>query len=622
VYSVEVPVLQRLSGSRLSGLSIATRMAWSAMAFLAVGILATAGTLLYRAQSEMQQIAQSTLTKNMNVLHHLVYQQGDPRIEGNVLYFGQTPVNGNFAIVDQVKAIAGGTATIFMGDLRVATNVLKPDGTRAVGTKLAAGPAYDSVFKARKTFAGTVDILGTPYLTIYEPILEKASGNVIGILYVGLKRSEFFDSVSSMLQEGIIAAAAILVLAGFASFMLMRRMLLPLGALGEAMHRIAGGDLSKGVPMTERTDELGRMAGSIAVLLEAARQKIRLEAESQRIQASAEEERQRIDRERQKAADGLQMQSEELTRVLGMLEQGLSELSAGNLSFRIKDGVPAQYAGLVGDFNQAVEQLGTMVSTIQATAREIGTSAREINAGAGNLSQRTESQAHALQETAATSEQISATIRQTASLSQQAAETAGTALAAAKRGGDIAGQARQAMAAIEAASSRISDIIHLIDDIAFQTNLLALNASVEAARAGDAGKGFAVVASEVRMLAQRSAEAARDVAKLISATNTEVGGGVDLVQQVGGALDHIVSASERVAETIGQIANATSEQASGVQDMTRAVAHIDDMTQQNAALSEESAASATLLNQQIEQLGQLVSAFRTAEAHARLRRAA
>ncbi len=615
-------MIKGLAGRHLTRLSIASKMTISAMVILAVGVLTTAGALLYQAHDQMEDIAQETLAKNMNVLRHLAYQHGDARVEGDKLYFGKTLANGNVAIVDQVKAIAGGTATIFMGDLRITTNVLKPDGTRAIGTKLAAGPAHDSIFKARKTFAGTVDILGTPFLTIYEPIIDKASGSVLGILYVGMKRSEFFDSVSTLLRNSIIAAVVILALSGFVCLVVTRRLMRPLGLLGDVMKRIAGGDLSQDVPMTDRSDELGRMATSVNGLLASARQKIALEEDARRIQAAADEERLKNDMERQQAADALRSQSHELAAVLGVLERGLSELSAGNLTYRIDEGVPPEYARLVADFNKAFEQLGGMVTTIQATARNVSSAAHEINSGANSLSKRTEEQANALQETAATSEQMSANVRETASLSNEAAETAEAALDAARRGGDVAGRAVQAMAAIETASGRISDIIDLIDDIAFQTNLLALNASVEAARAGEAGKGFAVVASEVRMLAQRSAEAARDVASLISATNTEITGGVGLVKQVGEALDSIVSASQQVAATIGQIAGATREQAHGIEEMSRTVAQIDDMTQQNAALSEESAASANLLSRHIEELSRLVAAFRTEDRGFGMRRAA
>ena len=237
--------------------------------------------------------------------------------------------------------------------------------------------------------------------------------------------------------------------------------------------------------------------------------------------------------------------------------------------------------------------------------------AREINMGADDLSKRTEEQASSLEETAATTEELAASVKASAQASRQAAAIATEAMEAAQNGGAIAGQAVDAMARIETASQKISDIIRVIDDIAFQTNLLALNAAVEAARAGDAGKGFAVVASEVRTLAQRSSSAAKDISALISSSNNEVGEGVKLVRQAGEALEQILTASKKVASTIAEISAASSEQASGIDEMSQAVAHLDEMTQQNAALSEQSAASAGSLSSRIGQLNDLVAAFRT-----------
>jgi methyl-accepting chemotaxis protein len=202
-------------------------------------------------------------------------------------------------------------------------------------------------------------------------------------------------------------------------------------------------------------------------------------------------------------------------------------------------------------------------------------------------------------------------VKASAQASRQAAAIANEAMQAAQSGGTIAGQAVDAMARIETASQKISDIIRVIDDIAFQTNLLALNAAVEAARAGDAGKGFAVVASEVRTLAQRSGAAAKDISGLISSSNVEVGQGVKLVRQAGDALTQILAASQKVAATIADISAASGEQANGIEEMSQAVAHLDEMTQQNAALAEQSAASAGSLTGKISQLNELVAAFRT-----------
>jgi methyl-accepting chemotaxis protein len=277
--------------------------------------------------------------------------------------------------------------------------------------------------------------------------------------------------------------------------------------------------------------------------------------------------------------------------------------------------VQGDYRGVLGalksSINGTVQRLAETVQTIQVTSADVGLAAREINMGADDLSKRTEEQASSLEETAATTEELAASVKASAQASRQAAAIATEAMEAAQTGGAIAGQAVDAMARIESASTKISDIIRVIDDIAFQTNLLALNAAVEAARAGDAGKGFAVVASEVRTLAQRSSEAAKDISALISSSNTEVGEGVKLVRQAGEQLSQILSASKKVAATIAEISAASGEQANGIDEMSQAVAHLDEMTQQNAALAEQSAASAGSLSNRIGQLNDLVAAFRT-----------
>jgi methyl-accepting chemotaxis protein len=266
--------------------------------------------------------------------------------------------------------------------------------------------------------------------------------------------------------------------------------------------------------------------------------------------------------------------------------------------------------------NALIERMAGIVGEVAVAAADIDTAAREITTGADDLSKRTEEQASSLEETAATTEELAASVKASAQNARQSAALAEEGMNAAKSGGDIAGEAVNAMARIETTSQKISDIIRVIDDIAFQTNLLALNAAVEAARAGDAGKGFAVVASEVRTLAQRSGEAAKDIANLISSSNTEVADGVRLVRQVGESLTVIVDASKKVASTIADISAASSEQSNGIDEMSQTVAHLDEMTQSNAALAEESAASANALASRIAQLNGLVSGYRTDAASA------
>jgi methyl-accepting chemotaxis protein len=314
-------------------------------------------------------------------------------------------------------------------------------------------------------------------------------------------------------------------------------------------------------------------------------------------------------------ARGIDAINEAVDRATTELVAVLGGVAEGDLTRAVTQDYAGRFAEMKAAVNDTVARLAGTVASIKGAAGEVASSAGEINAGADDLSRRTEEQASSLEETAATTEQLAASVKASALSSRQAVSLAEQAVEVARQGGDIVGRAVAAMERIDEASRKIGDITGVIDEIAFQTNLLALNAAIEAARAGEAGKGFAVVASEVRTLAQRSSEAAKDITGLIAASGNEVAAGVQLVRSAGDVLQQIVGASRKVTDTVAEIASASSEQASGIDEISHAVAHLDGMTQQNAALAEESAASATALSRLIGDLNTMMAGFRVPAGH-------
>jgi methyl-accepting chemotaxis protein len=305
---------------------------------------------------------------------------------------------------------------------------------------------------------------------------------------------------------------------------------------------------------------------------------------------------------------------ENIAKVMDDLVGMFGALADGDFRRRITADYQGSFGKLKTDANAMADRIGTTIAEIKAAAREVSNASAEISASTTDLSQRTEEQAASLEETSASMEEISATVKKNAENAQQANESAGSTRDVATRGGEVVAKAVDAMARIEESSRKISDIIGVIDEIARQTNLLALNAAVEAARAGEAGRGFAVVASEVRSLAQRSSQAAKDIKDLIISSNSQVKDGVDLVNRAGTALDEIVESIKKVAAVVSDIAAASVEQSSGIEQVNKALTQMDEVTQQNSALVEENAATAKTLEQQAKAMDERVSFFRIDEA--------
>jgi methyl-accepting chemotaxis protein len=399
----------------------------------------------------------------------------------------------------------------------------------------------------------------------------------------------------------IIGLSALLVLV-LTTVFVVRGVAGPLQALTDAMRRLAGGDNSIRVPADNRRDELGEMARALAAFRDAAVEKLRMEAEAAQAREQAE-----IERRRNLTATEAQAEAQAL--VVNSLADGLARLSRGELTCAIEAEFPGEYAKLRTDFNAAVAQLRDAMSVVVANIGAIRSGAGEISQAADDLSRRTEQQAASLEQTAAALDQITATVNRTASGAREASDTVKAAKADAETSGSVVRDAVTAMGAIEKSAREISQIIGVIDEIAFQTNLLALNAGVEAARAGEAGRGFAVVATEVRGLAQRSAEAAKEIKALITSSTAQVGSGVALVGQTGEALERIVTRVAGIDTLVTEIAASAQEQAIGLAEVNTAVNQMDQVTQQNAAMVEQTTAASHSLSREAGALADSVGRF-------------
>jgi len=323
-----------------------------------------------------------------------------------------------------------------------------------------------------------------------------------------------------------------------------------------------------------------------------------------------------VDKDGKRLGTAVEWKDETIEKAVEAEVNGIIQAAVeGDLTRRIAEqGKNGFMLALANAVNKLLENSAATISKIKKAAHDVSGASGEISMSTTDLSQRTEEQAASLEETSASMEEMSATVKRNAENAQQANLSAASTRDVADRGGQVVAKAVDAMARIEESSRKIADIIGVIDEIARQTNLLALNAAVEAARAGDAGRGFAVVASEVRSLAQRSSQAAKDIKDLITNSNAQVKDGVDLVNRAGAALNEIVESIKKVADIVSDIASASAEQATGIEQVNKALTQMDEVTQQNSALVEENAATAKTLEQQAIAMNDVVSAFRVDES--------
>lgn len=471
---------------------------------------------------------------------------------------GATPLNLNFSVPDRFTAETGGTATIFVrsgGDFaRITTSVKKQDGERAIGTLLdRSHPAYRLLLTGQ-AYVGYATIFGRQCMTHYDPI-HNAAGQVIGVRYVGLDISEL-RSVGMAARIGVTVAALYAI-----ACLIFWRVALPLLS-------------AEAAPWLAVFAILSCLLIGLAVYV---------------------------------------LISRNLSRPMADCKVAAQKIAAGDLSAQVHVDRRDNVGQMLQAINGISVGLAAVVTQVRQASDGINTAAHQIASGTVDLSARTEAQAGSLEQTAAAMEQLTSTVKQNADNAGQANALVATAAKLAEDGGGIVGRVIVSMGEIKSGAQRIEDIVGIIDGIAFQTNILALNAAVEAARAGAQGRGFAVVATEVQALAQRSAEAAKQIKALVVTSMSNVDSGCELVDSAGQTTSQMVGAIQQASVLMKQISDASAEQSKGLDEVNHAIGLMDEVTQQNAALVEQAAAAATSMQEQAVRLSETVAVFKTAE---------
>jgi methyl-accepting chemotaxis protein len=537
------------------------------MCYVVIVVLTAAmlSITVFNLRSQMSHLAQSTQENNMKIAWQLLHEKGAGlRVVDGKLMAGDAVLNDNYEVVDRVRDLVGGTATIFQGDLRISTNVKKPDGSRAVGTRLAAGPVHDAVFQDKRPYRGEAEILGVPYFTAYDPI-QDAAGNVIGVLYVGVEKQKFFAVIRDIVVHNLVMSLAVALLAGVFVHFVVQRLLKPLGRLREAMQALSSGNTGITVEGADRHDEIGGMARAVGVFKENAVSMERLAVEK------AGQERRTAEERRQ------------------------------------------AFATLAADFEASVsgvvEQVSTATKGMRGSAESLSANGEKTTEQAAAASDGAERAAERVQAMASAAEELSASI---AEITRQVSESSEISIGAAT-------QARQANAQVQGlaeAARNIGEVVMLITDIAEQTNLLALNATIEAARAGEAGKGFAVVANEVKSLATQTAKATDDITAQIRAIQSTTADTVQAIHGVGQTIDRVNEISQAIAMAMDQQATATTaishhvqEAVGGARDTSSNIAGVSRAADETRGTAAEVLEAASALSRQAEVLRTEVARF-------------
>ncbi|MQQ09841.1 HAMP domain-containing protein [Epibacterium sp. SM1979] len=458
-------------------------------------------------------------------------------------------------------------------------------------TQAYDGPGVDAYNAALETGeTQVVSGLENGVTRLFQPFT--ASGmNKTWVVVLDVPRHVFTDPVRESVKQGVISIGLLLALVLGTTFFATRSLVQkPLSKLLNAVNALSDGRVKEDIDLPQSTDEIGVVAVSLDKLRHGLVEKERLEEE-------------RV------------VEEENHKTVVQSLASGLNQLASGDLTSKLNQSFPEHYEQLRRDFNKTVDTLNETMSQVVASTQSIRNGATEISQSSDDLSHRTESQAATLEQTAAALDQLTASVKSAANRARDVEQTMTSARDEAENNREVVQSAVTAMTEIEQSSNHISQIISVIDDIAFQTNLLALNAGVEAARAGEAGRGFAVVASEVRALAQRSADSATEIKTLIGESSQQVERGVDLVGKAGGALQNVVQQISQISQLVSGIAEGAAEQSIGLNEINTGVIQLDQVTQQNAAMVEESTAAGHMLNADASKLADIVAHFKVSDAN-------
>jgi methyl-accepting chemotaxis protein len=515
---------------RISDLSMSLRVTVVALIGIALLGIVLVWIMANNLEEEMRRQAEARQESNMAVAWEVLrYRGSDFSVKDGKLLAGSYQINGTFDVVDRVREMVGGVATVFMGDVRVSTNVKQPDGSRAIGTKLAQGPVHEAIFRDHKPYRGEAEILGEKYFTAYDPIFNGAR-EVIGVLFVGVKQSDYLSVVPRITFDiAMLVGVAALVLCTTIG-LLIRRLLSPLNDMEDAMRRLSEDDLNVTIPASGRRDEVGRMARALVVFRNHMVRAEELTAQQRREQEA-----------RQRRAEDI--------------------------------------AGSVFEFEHTIQSVvqgvAASASQLQADARMLLETAEQTSSQTTSASQAAEQASQNVEAVAAATEELSASVNEIRRQVQDSSSIAEIAVKDANR-------TNATVATLSIAAQKIGDIVKLIHSIAKQTNLLALNATIEAARAGEAGKGFAVVASEVKNLANQTAQATSEIQAQVSQMQEVTRTAVDAIKGITGTIGRMSAITATITAAVEEQGSATHEIAANVVQAsqgTRGVAgHIGTVT--------------------------------------------